>query len=79
MPLEYYQQQIEHLNEAAKICSHHTIKKQVNGVKAPYPRWPEAWKACETVWRNYLEVQTMSGATDEKDRQKVITESKTLR
>jgi hypothetical protein len=74
-----YSQQIAELNAAAEICRHHAITRPVNGIQPAYPRWPEAFKACEAVWRAYLEVKTMSGPHDEDDRQAVINEASKLR
>lgn len=74
-----YAQQIDDLKVAAEICERHTITTLVNGVQSNYPRWPEAWKACEVVWRNYLDLKTMEAAAAEADRQTVITEASKLR
>jgi hypothetical protein len=73
-----YFQQIQDLKAAAEICQKHTITTPVNGVQTSYPRWPWAWKACEVVWRNYLDMQTMMGANDEEDRNTVINEASKL-
>jgi hypothetical protein len=73
-----YSQQIVDLVAAADICMSHTITSEVNGVYPQYPRWPKAWEACEIVWRNYLDVQTMAGPTDEADRNTVILEARKL-
>ena len=74
-----YAQQINDLNEAAEICQIHIIKTPVNGIQPDYPRWPEAWAACEVVWRNYLDMQTMAGDSDERDRETVLSEARRLR
>jgi sugar/nucleoside kinase (ribokinase family) len=74
-----YSQQIADLLAAAEICQRHTITTPVNGIYAEYPRWPEAWKACEVVWRNYLDIQTMAGVDDEADRRTAINEARRLR
>lgn len=72
-----YAIQIEQLLKAATICRNHTIVTRVNNVKAPYPRWPEAFKACEVVWRSYLDYQTMA-TSSEAERQTVIDEANRL-
>jgi hypothetical protein len=59
-----YQQQIDELNQAAGICRVHELTNEVNGIKTNYPRWPEAWAACEKVWRNFLEVQNANIANE---------------
>lgn len=74
-----YSQQIDDLKVAAEICERHTITTLVNGVQSTYPRWPEAWKACEVVWRNYLDLQTMMDGGSEADRKTVIEEASKLR
>jgi hypothetical protein len=74
-----YSQQIANLQAAAEICQKHTIMSPVNGVSSEYPRWPTAWKACELVWRDYLEIKTMAGPNDEADREAVISEARKLR
>jgi hypothetical protein len=78
---DYYSQQVQDLQAAADICHRHVMTNQVNGIDLSnnYPRWPEAWSACEVVWRNYLDSQTMSGPNDEADRQTVIDEARRLR
>jgi hypothetical protein len=72
-----YSQQIADLNTAATICAkpEHQITEPVNGHNSTYPRWPEAWKACEVVWRNYLDMKTMDGDGAESDRQTVLIEA----
>jgi hypothetical protein len=70
-----YSQQIADLNAAAEICRQHAITTPVNGVQPEYPRWSEAWKACEVVHQKWLDLQTMSGPDDEADRNTVITEA----
>lgn len=74
-----YSQQVDQLNEAANICWLHVITTPVNGIQPEYPRWPEAWAACEIVWRNYLDMRTMDESDDEKDRRTVILEAKRLK
>ena len=74
-----YSQQVDDLKVAAEICHRHTIEIPVNGIQPDYPRWPEAWKACEVVWRNYLDMKTMEGHGAEADRMTVITEARRLR
>lgn len=73
-----YAVQIEDLKAAAAICEQHTMPNP-EGVHLTYPRWPNAWAACEIVWRNYLDMQTMLGDNAEDDRQTVIDEARTLR
>ena len=73
-----YSQQIEDLKAAAEICQRHVIKTPVNGIQPEYPRWPNAWEACEVVWRNYLEMKTMDGI-DEESRYTVMREAYRLR
>jgi hypothetical protein len=73
-----YSQQIADLANAALICERHAITKPVNGIQPEYPRWPNAWVACEKVWRWYLETQTMT-PEDEEDRQAVMREAYKLR
>jgi hypothetical protein len=79
MMMADYSHQIDDLKAAAAICERHTIATEVNGVQSSYPRWPEAWAACETVWRNYLDMQTMAGENDEGDRLFIIHEASKLR
>jgi hypothetical protein len=80
-----YSQQIADLKAAAAICERHTITRPVNGIQPAYPRWPNAWAACEKVWRDYLELQTLDGPDGEQnqkalqDRQTVIDEARKLR
>ena len=74
-----YSIQLQDLQTAADICRQHTITTSVNGVNSEYPRWPEAWEACEVVWRNYLDAKTMDGVNDEDDRATVIREARRLR
>jgi hypothetical protein len=75
-----YSAQIEALQAAAEVCQRHSIKTGVNGVQPDYPRWPNAWAACERVWRAWLEVQTMArDGSDEEDRDTVIREANRLR
>jgi hypothetical protein len=69
-----YTAPIADLNAAAEICQQHRLGP-VNGVQPEYPRWPEAWAACEVVWRDYLDMQTMVGVNDEDDRQTVQREA----
>ena len=73
-----YTQQIDDLKAVAAICEKHTIANP-QGVHANYPRWPRAWEACELVWKNYLDMKTMEGASDEEDRKTVIDEARRLR
>ena len=73
-----YSQQIEDLKAAAEICQRHVITAPVNGIQPEYPRWPNAWEACEVVWRNYLEMKTMDGI-DEESRYTVMREAYRLR
>lgn len=73
-----YAIQTEQLTEAAEICDRHKIVS-TNGVTTNYPRWPNAWAACEIVWRNYLEMKTMDQPNDESDREIVIDEANRLR
>lgn len=73
-----YSQQIDDLQASAAICERHTITTPVNGIQPAYPRWPEAWKACEVVWRNYLELRTMRDS-DVDDREQVVQEAMRLR
>lgn len=70
-----YQADIDALKDVAAICEQHVIKDDRN----LYPRWPNAWAACEVVWCNYLEMQTMAGPNDEADRKRVILEAGRLR
>ena len=70
-----YSQAIDDLRVAAEICEKHVIN---DSYKATYPRWPNAWAACEVVWRYYLETKTMD-AIDEEDRQAVMREAYKLR
>lgn len=72
-------QQIADLLAAADICQRHTITTPVNGIYPEYPRWSEAWKACEVVWQKYLDMQTMAGVDDEAERETVIGEARKLR
>jgi hypothetical protein len=74
---DYYQQMAD-LANAALICERHAITKAVNGIQPEYPRWPNAWEACEKVWHWYLETQTMT-PDDEEDRQAVMREAYKLR
>jgi len=74
-----YSAQITDLLAAAEICQRHTITTAVNGIYPEYPRWPAAWAACEIVWRNYLDAQTMAGVDDEAERETVIGEARKLR
>jgi hypothetical protein len=71
-----YSQQISDLNAAAEICEQHRITTPVNGIQPEYPRWPEAWQACEVVWRNYLDMKTMESDGAEADRDIVINEAR---
>lgn len=73
-----YSTQIADLKASAEICQQHVITSPVNGIQPEYPRWPEAWAACEVVWRNYLELKTMDGSGDE-DRMTVIREARRLK
>ena len=74
-----YSAQIDDLKAAEEICQRHVITMPVNGVQSSYPRWSNAWTACETVHRNWLEMNTMNDAVDEDDRQAVMRESYKLR
>ena len=74
-----YSQQIDDLKAAEEICQRHIITTPVNGVQPAYPRWSNAWTACETVHRDWLEMNTMNGADDEDDRQAVMREAQRLR
>jgi hypothetical protein len=74
-----YAQQIDDLKAAAAICERHVITSPVNGIQPDYPRWPEAWKACEKVWRVYLDMSTVEGEAAEADRHTVIMEAGRLR
>jgi hypothetical protein len=78
-PLADYSVQIADLLAAAEICQRHTITSPVNGIYPEYPRWPEAFKACEVVWRNYLDAQTMAGVDDDAERETVLKEARKLR
>jgi hypothetical protein len=75
-----YSQQMADLANAALICARpeHQIMTPVNGVYSTYPRWPEAWKACEVVWRWYLESKTIT-PDDKDDYQAVAREARRLR
>jgi len=73
-----YSLQIEELKAAAEICKRHVIKEPINGIQPEYPRWSNAWDACEVVWRNYLEMKTLA-SEDEEDRRTVIYEAYKLR
>jgi hypothetical protein len=74
-----YSQQIEDLQGAADICMQHTLGA-VNKVQPQYPRWPNAWAACETVWREYLEMRTMAAdGSDNEDRETIIREAHKFR
>jgi hypothetical protein len=68
-----YSQRIADLKEAATICEAHQIQPA-----REYPRWPEAWKACEIVWRNYLDMQTIRNDKDFDDRATVNEEARKL-
>jgi hypothetical protein len=70
-----YSQRIADLKEAAAICEKHQIDKLAGQT---YPRWPEAWKACEIVWRNYLDMQTIKSDQDLDDRATVNEEARKL-
>jgi hypothetical protein len=75
-----YSIQIEDLKAAAAVCQQHVITEPVNGVQSSYPRWPSAWAACETVWRNYLDMKTMApDGSDDADRAAVILEATRLK
>ena len=75
-----YSQAIDDLKAAAEICQRHVITTSVNGVNSEYPRWPQAWAACEVVWRNYLDMKTMAeDGSDNDDRRTVIQEARRLR
>jgi hypothetical protein len=73
-----YSQQIADLQAAADICQQHVLGP-VKGKQVEYPRWPNAWAACEIVWRNYLEMKTMDGDNSERDRDIVIDEARRLK
>lgn len=73
-----YSQQIDDLKAAADICQKHVITTSINGVTSEYPRWPQAWAACEVVWRNWLDMQTMK-ESDVDDRGFVNFEASKLR
>lgn len=74
-----YMQQIDDLKAAAAICNEHRIVTPINGIQPEYPRWSAAWEACEVVWRNYLDMQTMAmDGSDDADRAAVIVESRRL-
>lgn len=73
-----YSQQIADLQTAAQICIEHRLTEPVNGTPRPdYPAWPNAWKACEVVWRNHLELETMKDS-DVDDRNFVNLEAQRL-
>jgi hypothetical protein len=75
-----YSHQIDDLKFAAEVCERHVITEPVNGVQSSYPRWPEAWAACETVWRVYLDMKTMApDGSDDADRSAVILEASRLK
>jgi len=74
-----YSQAIDELRAAEEICQRHVITTSVNGVQSSYPRWANAWTACETVHRAWLEMNTMNDAGDEDDRQTVMREAYKLR
>lgn len=74
-----YSQQVADLQAAATICERHKITQGVNGIQPDYPRWPEAWAACEIVWRNYLDMETMNHEGDEADRPAILIEAGKLR
>ena len=73
------EQRIAELNRAAAICEEHVISAPVNGVYSSYPRWPEAWRACEVVWRAYLDARVIRSQQDLDDRRTVIDEARRLR
>jgi hypothetical protein len=74
-----YSQQIADLQVAADICMQHTLGA-VNKIQPQYPRWPNTWTACETVWREYLEVKTMApDGSDNEDRETAIREADKFR
>jgi hypothetical protein len=81
LPQAIYQQQIDQLNQAAGICYKNALTNEVNGIKTTYPRWSEAWAACEKVWRNYLEVQNanISNESDLDDHEFVERVARMLR
>jgi hypothetical protein len=68
-----YSQQIADLQAAAHICEQHQMQPELK-----YPRWPNAWAACEKVWRNWLDLQTMK-ESDLEDRNFVNWEAKNLK
>jgi hypothetical protein len=70
-----YEQLAADLNEAAAICEKHQMDR-IPG--QTYPRWPEAWEACEIVWRNYLDMQTIKSDQDLDDRATVNEEARKL-
>ena len=76
-----YSQAIDDLKAAAEICQRHVITTPVNGVNSEYPRWPNAWAACEVVWRNYLEIKTfdLGDPFILEERQAVMREAERLR
>jgi hypothetical protein len=75
-----YSQQVADLANAAMICERHVITTSVNGVNSDYPRWPNAWAACEVVWRSYLDMKTMAeDGSDDDDRNTVIREARRLK
>jgi hypothetical protein len=73
-----YSKQMADLANAALICEQHAIIRPVNGVQPEYPRWPEAWKSCEVVWRWFLESKTIT-PDDKDDYQTVAREARKLR
>jgi hypothetical protein len=68
-----YSQQIADLQAAAGICEQHQIQPALK-----YPRWPNAWAACEVVWGKWLDLQTMK-ESDVDDRDFVNWEARNLK
>ncbi len=71
-------EQIDQLKAAAEICQKHTLPP-VNGVQPDYPRWPNAWKDCEIVWRVYLDLQTIDKQNAEEEHGVVLDEADRLK
>jgi hypothetical protein len=73
--------QVEEFRAAVTICSkpEYQITTPVNGIKPEYPRWPEAFKACEEIWRAHLEWENKGGEHAEEDRETVVHEARKLR
>ena len=74
-----YTEQVDQLKVAAEVCQKHVITTHVNGVQPDYPRWPNAWAACEVVWRAYLDLLTIEGEGAEEEHGIVMDEASRLK